>query len=442
MLSLGTGMNIQITKMLEEWADLTVIRISAHWWDNHDLEVPPPDLDDDMVNILRELDNVVAVLPIVENIWMNNPGGALALYTADAWAISGSLVAVDMSAMEAFGYTTREGRLLQEGDPPSSILMGPYAGADIWNFWDDEYKWADWCWETWVRINMPIEDIMAEELRIVPLVYYEQTFEWGTWYEADYSDIGNSRADSADYDFPVKLLGIIEPPPGDWAAQEGIFIDIKFFTEMKNAFEKLNPDYEHWMFQNFDGTYNNVRVRVDDMKNVEAVEEEIKAMGFRTFSFVEAREQMQGQVRTIQMLLAMVAAVSLFVAMMNITNTMIMAIIERTKEIGIMKVLGCDVGKIRTMFLGEAALIGFLGGVAGTAFSYLLSFIINNFLGEFFMDLFGYGTPEEEAIAISVIPLPLVFAAIAGATVIGMLAGLYPAHRSLKISALSAIAHE
>jgi ABC-type antimicrobial peptide transport system permease subunit len=106
-----------------------------------------------------------------------------------------------------------------------------------------------------------------------------------------------------------------------------------------------------------------------------------------------------------------------------------------------MKVLGCDISKIRMMFLGEAALIGFLGGVAGTAFSYLLSFIVNNFFGQMIMGMFMYGTGDEK-INISVIPLWLVLLALAGATVIGMAAGWYPAWRSTKISALSAIAHE
>ena len=81
----------------------------------------------------------------------------------------------------------------------------------------------------------------------------------------------------------------------------------------------------------------------------------------------------------IQMILGGLGAVSLFVAALSIANTMTMAIYERTKEIGVMKVLGCGLGKIRAMFLVEAAMIGFLGGVFGVAISYALSLLLNTF---------------------------------------------------------------
>jgi ABC-type antimicrobial peptide transport system permease subunit len=261
--------------------------------------------------------------------------------------------------------------------------------------------------------------------------------EWG-WYNTDYSVIGSQTAPNMDYNTELKLVGIIEPTANDWTAREGIFIDIAFLSRMIDAFNEVNSDFQ---IPEFDGIYDNVHVRVDDMNNVAAVEEEIRAMGYNTWSFNQMRENMMQQIGTIQMLLAAVAAVSLLVATMNITNTMIMAIIERTKEIGIMKVLGCDIGKIRLMFLGEAALIGFLGGVAGVIFSYGLSFIINTFFGQALMGMFMYSGGDEK-ISISIIPPYLVLLGLGGATLIGMLAGLYPAQRSIKISALSAIAHE
>ena len=92
----------------------------------------------------------------------------------------------------------------------------------------------------------------------------------------------------------------------------------------------------------------------------------------------QQREEMQQQVIKSQMIFGGIAAVSLFVAAINIINTMTMAIYERTREIGVMKVLGCELGSIRTMFLLESSTIGFIGGLIGVAFSLLASFVLNN----------------------------------------------------------------
>ena len=126
-------------------------------------------------------------------------------------------------------------------------------------------------------------------------------------------------------------------------------------------------------------SYEQVYVKVDDLKNVTDVETAIHELGFtNTYSMNQQREEMQQQVIKSQMIFGGIAAVSLFVAAINIINTMTMAIYERTREIGVMKVLGCELGSIRTMFLLESSTIGFIGGLIGVAFSLLASFVLNN----------------------------------------------------------------
>ena len=203
------------------------------------------------------------------------------------------------------------------------------------------------------------------------------------------------------------------------------------------------------MMQEKDNGYQEVYVKVDEVDNVSDVESWIKDQGYETYSMTQIREDMQAQVAKSQMILGGTAAVALLVAALNIANTMTMAIYERTKEIGVMKVLGCELNNIRTMFLFEAGAIGLLGGIVGVAFSYLLSFILNNvsslMMGGDGMSsglLDAFGSLGASGGQISIIPLWLVLAALAFSTLVGLVSGVVPANRAVKISALEAIRRE
>ena len=203
------------------------------------------------------------------------------------------------------------------------------------------------------------------------------------------------------------------------------------------------------MMKEKDNGYQEVYVKVDEVDNVSDVESWIKDQGYETYSMTQIREDMQAQVAKSQMILGGTAAVALLVAALNIANTMTMAIYERTKEIGVMKVLGCELNNIRTMFLFEAGAIGLLGGIVGVVFSYLLSFILNNvsslMMGGDGMSsglLDAFGSLGASGGQISIIPLWLVLAALAFSTLVGLVSGVVPANRAVKISALEAIRRE
>ena len=140
----------------------------------------------------------------------------------------------------------------------------------------------------------------------------------------------------------------------------------------------------------------------------------------------------------IEAVLGGIGAVSLFVAAIGIANTMTMSTYERTKEIGIMKVLGCSLGNIRSMFLTEAAFIGLLGGIVGVALSFGLSMLVNYFAPSMLDMEFELAGDT----AISTIPIWLVALSIVFSTVIGMAAGFFPAQRATRLSPLAAIRNE
>ena len=146
---------------------------------------------------------------------------------------------------------------------------------------------------------------------------------------------------------------------------------------------------------------------------------------------------MQETSNMLQLILGGIGAVSLLVSAIGIANTMVMSIYERTKEIGVMKVLGCLVTDIRKLFLFEASIIGFLGGGFGLAFSYGISYVLNKYapqIGESLGIYSGYD--------ISVIPVWLAVAALIFSVVIGVISGLYPAIKATRIKAIEAMRTE
>ena len=202
-----------------------------------------------------------------------------------------------------------------------------------------------------------------------------------------------------------------------------------------------------------DNGYQEVYVKVDDVDNVEEVENWLHDIGYeQTNSMTQIRNEMQASVAKSQMILGGTAAVALLVAALNIANTMMMSIYERTKEIGVMKVLGCEVDKIRTLFLVEAGSIGLLGGAIGVVLSFAASAVLNNlnaivaFFGGEGIDLSGLtsmmGGMSGMGGEVSIIPPWLVLLGLGFSMMVGVLSGLWPAHRATKISALEAIRHE
>ena len=180
--------------------------------------------------------------------------------------------------------------------------------------------------------------------------------------------------------------------------------------------------------------YSSASLQADDMENVEELAQTIRSLGYDVYTNVEYINGMKKTLGMVQAVLGGIGAVSLLVAAIGIANTMMMAIYERTKEIGVMKVIGCSLKNIRQLFLLEAAFIGFIGGVAGNVLSLIISGVINVLVsGESL-----WGTEGN----ISYIPVWLMLASMGFAVLVGMAAGYFPAVRAMKLSPLAAIRNE
>lgn len=180
--------------------------------------------------------------------------------------------------------------------------------------------------------------------------------------------------------------------------------------------------------------YTSAAVQADDIDEVETLSTAIRNLGFQVTTNAEYMDSMKKQFAMVQAVLGGIGAISLLVAAIGIANTMMMSIYERTKEIGVIKVLGCGLKNIKQMFLLEAAFIGFIGGVVGNLLSVIMSFVINKVAAS--------GSAMGIEGNISYIPLWLALSSMAFAVFVGMVAGYFPALRAMRLSPLAAIRND
>jgi putative ABC transport system permease protein len=182
--------------------------------------------------------------------------------------------------------------------------------------------------------------------------------------------------------------------------------------------------------------YASLTVRVKKPADVKGAEDAIKAMGFSAFSLLDASKNLQLVFSVFDAILALFGSLALIVASLGIVNTLVMAILERRREIGVLKALGASDGDVRKLFFAEAGAMGLLGGVLGVFIGWLigrgLTLGTNIYLRR--QDL-----PD---IQISSVPWWMVATAIAFSIAVSLAAGLYPASRASRLNPVEALRYE
>lgn len=184
--------------------------------------------------------------------------------------------------------------------------------------------------------------------------------------------------------------------------------------------------------------YNQAIIKVKDIDSVTAIMEAINNMGYQAQSPIQMLDDMKKQSAGLRQILGGIGIMAFIIAVIGILNTMYMSIYERTREIGIIKVIGARLRDIRRLFMLEAAWIGIFGGVFGVGLSFLASVALNKFninIGGqiMWMPQGGQQLPS------SYIPLWLILAAPTCSFITSFLAGLLPARRAMKLSVMKAL---
>lgn len=183
--------------------------------------------------------------------------------------------------------------------------------------------------------------------------------------------------------------------------------------------------------------YNSATVRVSDPTLAPAVSKRLDEMGFNNFGLFSQLEQIRTFFLIIQSALGLLGGISLLVASLGIANTMIMSILERTREIGIMKAIGAEDREIKLIFFVEAAVIGFAGGVIGVLIAWAITALSNTLAFQFILKPQGASYVDFFSL-----PPYLWLGAILFAITISILAALYPAARAAAIDPVKALRHD
>jgi putative ABC transport system permease protein len=183
--------------------------------------------------------------------------------------------------------------------------------------------------------------------------------------------------------------------------------------------------------------YNLLVVRVAKSKNVANIEDQIKKLGFGAFSIMDASNNLTRIFRFLDAFLLIFGGLALAVASLGIVNTLVMAILERRREIGIMKSVGASDGDVKKIFFVEAGSMGALGGALGVALGWIIGRIIN-----FGTNLYLRSQMEAKPQNFWYVPLWLVLFGIIFSVIVSLCAGLYPASRAAKLDPVEALRHD
>lgn len=434
MISLGLGLNKTSLEQIEQFGGLTTVTVreggsggvyyavnstgASGSSSSSASSAEVKHLDDSVVESIRQLPHVEVVSPVLDTSVVLRHG---------VYETSMSVTGMTEEGLRNMKIDLSEGELPKAGEG----LKFLYGSAILENFYNSKTNAS--YWETGV---LPDIDMMNDDIFVI--------FDTDAYYSSRSGSSGQTTGSSGDSTTKQPPKKYLIGAAGKIAASDtgynqyswNIYCEIEALeAQLKKVFKnKAIPGQP----TNKNGKpykqiyYTGIHVDVDAMDYVSEVQSAISDMGYIADSNVEWVQSMQNQYKSIQAVLAGIGAVSLFVAAIGIANTMMMSIYERTKEIGVIKVLGCSLSNIRSLFLLEAAYIGLIGGILGAMLSYAVSAIINSVAQS--MDSYYTG--------ISYIPAWLTLVAIGFATLVGIVSGFFPALRAMRLSPLAAIRNE
>lgn len=416
MVSIGIGIDKMVTSQYESDSSLNKITVYGMADESPEGggEAEQLPFDDSAVEYFKTIENVSMVMPVFD-------ASEYVSIDRGKYTFQSPIMAVDFDLMEKIGYSLKDGTF-ENLDKRNSIFFGENS---VTSFYDAQGNSVKYKYDENYNISECEIDLMKDNITISPKI--NSNTDEGSTQQVSTSQMATPKR--------VKVAGIVKRDNKiDYNTDYAAYIDLDYAKELMRQSKMLSGTSGNQKF-----SYSEIDVFVGGMKEVSAVKKTLQDKGFSCYSDDEGLEHTKKVMKVVQLVLGGIGAISMFVAAFGISNTMVMSVYERTKEIGIMKVLGCDLKDIKRMFLYEAGLIGLLGGAIGVLISCILSFIANLVARAVAANM---NIGEEIKVCVSSVPPWLAIIGILFSVLIGVVAGLSPAKRSVNVSALTAIHNE
>lgn len=404
-ISIGHGMDRSFETQVKEYGSLTTITVNTYgiiydedgnWAGNNEQK-----LNEDLLEKIKVIEHVRAVTPVLRG---------------DGELISGKyrsgigIMAMDMDTFEDFEFPDLAYGEYPTEEDNSTMIFGHYLP---WEFYDENYRGSK-------QIDLQKEKVI---------------FKFYSW---------QYQKNERKKEFTLPLTNIAKMVETKSEFDYSVYMDLDYFQKIYLQYCNTLTLEDRKKAVKILDEYQQIKLNVDNIDNVEEVQDKIKELGFQSESLLQYLKPTIEASKTLQLIFFFLGAVSMFVSAISIANTMVMSIYERTKEIGIMKVLGCVVKDIRLLFLFEAGMIGLIGGISGVGLGYFASYLINKYGQPLFGALMSGGRPMGDVAetTYSIIPIYLPLLGLGISVVVGLLSGYFPARRATKISAIEAMRTE
>lgn len=385
LLSIAFGFQENITESLENIGDVRQITViqpiqGMGMMTQGDTKI----LDEEAIQEIETIDGVVAVVPYMD------VSGTIEV---ERYVTSLSITGIDPDKAENLDITVEKGRFLRKKDRDVMVVG---------------YKVQEVFLEKRTLKQIESVDLLSKKVEIlVKRIDLEGEEETRT--------------------YRMRIIGIIE--------EQGTQDDYNVYIPLETAI-----DIAEWKAMQTNiikrQGYQSLMVQTENADSVNDITMQITDMGFLAFSFKQIIDSLNEVFALVEVVFLGIGAIALIVAALGIINTMLMSILERTREIGIMKVIGASNTDVIRIFLMEALGIGFMGGIGGVALGYVVAHIIDTVVRLYVSQ---QGNVSESLV---VLPLWLVGFAIGFAMLVGLISGVYPARKAAQLSPVEALRHE
>ncbi|MCT4687831.1 ABC transporter permease [Vallitalea sp.] len=440
MVSLGLGMQKNMEKQLSERGSLDIVEVYPAGGNNGNypgggmviLNTNPSKsktsnnkkekIQNSDIITFKQIEGVEAVSPIIEHTVVMKSKKVMNSYI--------QIKGMTLEFMEKYGLDVSQGRMLTAEDK-NGFIIGYETLYEFYNPNKENNWWESIDPETGDRLPPSFNPL---ENKIT------MSFDRNYGRDNRYIRYGDEEEQKPVRPINVKAIGVLSQYE-NWRKNNSAYMEINQLTALKDKYDKITG------YREYDGKrpkkdgYEKVFVYVPKRKKLETVQQEIQKLGFTARSDANELKHQESMSNTIKLVFGAIGGISLLVAAIGITNTMVMAIYERRKEIGVMKVIGSSIKDIKKLFLFESATIGLLGGILGILISIGISILLNNMQNSILLNFLHIYNNETNP-DIFIMPPWLIISAMVFTSLIGLISGYLPARKAMKLSALEAIKTE